>query len=215
MNRKTRFLQFVIAPVFAAALIFRIAQAIQQEEPSEASKWYVPESSASSSTLMESAGLNWQEAYSKFREQPSNSEAARQLREAVQTTPDDENARMALGIVERDTGNWKEAEIAFTEVLKINPNRAGALWNLGRLAQQKGALDEAARYFEKSAGANTKAWQPVYALGQVRQQQGRKDEAKRMILKSKSLGGGDTDRRGGMDGFKTEIGLVVQFLEWD
>lgn len=215
MNRKTRLLQYVAAPVFAAVLFFRIYLALQPHEASEASKWVVPDVSTADFISVSKPVATWQEAYFKFREQPSDAEAARHLREAVQLTPGDENANMALGIVERDSGNVEEAEIAFAEVLKINPNRAGALWNLGRLAQQKSSLDEAANYFEKSAAVNTKAWQPVYALGQVRQQQGRKAEAKQLILKSKSLGGGDTDRRGGMDGFKSEIGMVVQFLEWD
>lgn len=157
----------------------------------------------------------WEEAYIKYREQPADPRSAERVRAIARTVPANVDAQMALAVVERNSGNWAEAEAAFTSIIKRNPLNSSALWNLGRLAMRRGETELAADYFERSIKANPRAWQPVYALAQLVQQQGDIVSAKSMFAQAKSLGAGKTDRFGGMDAMKPTAEMAKELLEWD
>lgn len=158
---------------------------------------------------------NWQDFYLKIRENPADTLAEQQFRAQVALLPDDDNARYALAIIERETGNLEQAEVIFKSILAKNKRQAGAFWNLGRLAIQRGDLTQATHCFENAISTSTSAWQPVYALAQVKQMQGLTDEAKRLFEKASSLGSGQADAHGGMGGMKPSKTERIAGLEWD
>lgn len=157
----------------------------------------------------------WKEAYIKYREYPSDLGSAERVREIAQMRPTNDDAQMALAVVERNLGNWEEAEAAFNRIVERNPLYAGALWNLGRLAIRRGETGLAADYFAKSIKASPHAWHPVYAMAQLRQRQGDLAAAKELFAQAKMLGAGKTDRFGGMDAMKPGPEMAKELLEWD
>ncbi len=157
----------------------------------------------------------WKKAYIKYREHPSDIKSAERIREIARMLPTDDDAQMALAVVERNLGNWEEAEAAFARTVERNPFHASALWNLGRLAIRRGETGMAADYFAKSIKASPLAWQPVYAMAQLRQRQGDLAAAKELFAQAKMLGAGKTDRFGGMDAMKPGPEMAKELLEWD
>lgn len=158
---------------------------------------------------------NWQEFYLKIRENPADTLAEQQFRAHVALVPDDDNARYALAIIERESGNLEQAEVIFKSILGKNKRQAGAFWNLGRLAIQKGDLTQATHCFENAISTDTDAWQPVYASAQVKQIQGLTNEAKWLFEKARSLGSGQANAHGGMGGMKPANTERIADLEWD
>ena len=175
----------------------------------------VPDQKSPESFVKSDINNLWKEAYIKYREYPSDLGSAERVREIAQMMPTNDDAQMALAVVERNLGNWEEAEAGFNRIVERNPLYAGALWNLGRLAIRRGETDLAADYFAKSIKASPHAWQPVYAMAQLRQQEGDPVAAKAMFAQAKMLGAGKTDRFGGMDAMKPSPEMAKELLEWD
>jgi len=157
----------------------------------------------------------WKKAYIKYREYPSDLGFAERVREIARMIPTNDDAQMAMAVVERNLGNWEEAEAVFNRIVERNPLYAGALWNLGRLAIRRGETCVAADYFAKSIKASPHAWQPVYAMAQLRQQESDPVAAKAMFAQARLLGAGKTDRFGGMDAMKPGPEMAKELLEWD
>jgi tetratricopeptide (TPR) repeat protein len=66
---------------------------------------------------------------------------------AVELLPEDNRARLNLGICLAQGGRLEEAERAFATAVALDPTSADAHANLGRLAQMDGRLDEAVARF--------------------------------------------------------------------
>ena len=175
----------------------------------------VPDQKSPESFVKSDINDIWKEVYIKYRDNPSDLGSAERIREIAQMMPTNDDAQMALAVVERNLGNWEEAEAAFNRIVERNPLYGGALWNLGRLAIHRGENGLAADYFAKSINASPHAWQPVYAMAQLRQQEGDTVAAKAMFAEAKILGAGKTDRFGGMDAMKPSPEMAKELLEWD
>lgn len=181
------------------------------DEQSEASKWEAKLEQPHSQT----ATLDWTSSYVRFRDHPDDATAADSLRAASHENPDDTNLMMALAIAERDSGHLEASQKAFEHVIEKNPNRAGALWNLGRFAQANGNLELAEKYFERAGKSEPQAWQPIYAMSHLKRMQGQVEQANALWKEAKRKGAGKTSTRGGMDGHKTDVGIVLLNMDWD
>lgn len=160
----------------------------------------------------------WWPEFAGFIDRPADKALAARLREllggaAGKTGPDSRDALFAWAIVERESGQWLQAEQLFGQVLaKKAEYQAGAAWNLGRIALIQDNLSTAERFFEQASQYDENAWQPVYALSQLKRRQGQMKDANRLWEKARNLGAGQLDPRGGMGGNKTEI--VPGNLQW-
>jgi tetratricopeptide (TPR) repeat protein len=97
--------------------------------------------------------------------------------EAVIANPQDDSARVGLGIALLDAGRSGEARSAFHEALDLNKHNWSALFQLGLLARQddpEGALDLLSRAAENAPQGSRAV--PLVAMGDLLMQQ---DDPKR------------------------------------
>jgi tetratricopeptide (TPR) repeat protein len=86
-----------------------------------------------------------------------NGEAASILEKAVLTSPDNAQARNALGAVYRSMGKYKEALEEYNRAIALDPNLTAVYFNLANLFEDRGMIQETLenlkKYLENTPGA--------------------------------------------------------------
>ena len=81
--------------------------------------------------------------------------------------PQDPDILLSLGLVEKRTGKWNEAEQRFLQLLQLDPRSAAGLNNLGNLFLLTGRPDQAAEAYQNAARLEPSRGEPPYNLGQA------------------------------------------------
>lgn len=84
---------------------------------------------------------------------------------------------VALGTLNRLSGNYVEAEHMFMSALDVSPAYEPALYGLARSVEGQGRYDEAERYYLRSARLDPGYWQVYNGYGRYLERGGRYDEA--------------------------------------
>ncbi|HVW66177.1 MAG TPA: tetratricopeptide repeat protein [Candidatus Peribacteraceae bacterium] len=86
-------------------------------------------------------------------------------------------ARINLGYVYREIGQYDKALTQFNAVLSYEPDNALAYANIGAVYEEQGRTDDAVAMFQKGMAANPRMQDSFYALGLLYEKQGRLDDA--------------------------------------
>lgn len=87
------------------------------------------------------------------------------LKEAVELAPEDENARVTLGLAYERAGLADQARSTFEEVLNAFPNSAPAHHRMGMILRRAGQLEEALPYFRNALEILPHYLEAGYRLG--------------------------------------------------
>ena len=104
-------------------------------------------------------------------------DALAEWRKAVETDPDDDDARNGLAVSLARDGNYDEALANFHKAVELNPRYVDAHYNLGVLLAKTGNLPEATAEWQKAVEITPNYAKGHYSLGDAYYQMGKIPEA--------------------------------------
>jgi Flp pilus assembly protein TadD len=120
------------------------------------------------------------------RKQGKMDEATAAFRQAAQRGVPD--ARLLLGIVYKENGDYPAAEREYREAERLNPRNGQAALELGKLLLARGDLADARTRLERAAQLMPAAGTAQYQLGLLYRRLGEPEKAERHLQKAKELG---------------------------
>ena len=119
--------------------------------------------------------------------------ARRALGEALKLAPSYLRAREALGVIEYQTGNLKDAESAFREIVTRNPDYSPARFYLGAILFRRGAYDAAKKELTSAVELNKSDAPAWLFLGRTHLALGQPMMAEQAVRRSLDIDPSNTD----------------------
>ncbi len=96
-----------------------------------------------------------------------NEELYLKLKEMQKKAPQDPDILQAIGLIEKRTGNFEEAEHHFLQAVKFEPRPAGAFNNLGNIYLISNQTDKAIEAYQRAIKLEPAKTESYYNLGQA------------------------------------------------
>ena len=125
-------------------------------------------------------GESYWELYNATRDPKWVDLAVQAGRNALQVSPDNSNARIALGVTLSNSGRHREAVEELQRALASEPNHDEARRNLGKALAALGRLDEAVAEWRKALAIRPNSWQVLADMGLALYQAARYEEAEQV-----------------------------------
>lgn len=103
---------------------------------------------------------------------PEQQQRADELRTLIQEDSTNVQARIALGDVLYDTGNWPDAIVEYRAALRMDSTRVEALVDLGVCYYNLGFSDEAQRHFELALAKDPQQTVALFNMGIIHERRG-------------------------------------------
>lgn len=115
-----------------------------------------------------------------FYQQEKYAETIKQLQKILLINPNEEDARVLIGVNYMKLKKYEDAKIIFSAILLKNPNSFEANFNLGVIYQNIGAYNLAEPKFEKAIKIDSKNVEAYYNYGICLHKMAKNDEADRI-----------------------------------
>ncbi len=122
-----------------------------------------------------------------FHSQGNLSEAAKYYQDCIDQGFQDYRVLSNYGVILRELGKSKNAELLYLKAIELNPKYAGAHYNLGNVLNDLGKLKEAELSIRKAIELNPNYAEAHYNLGNVLNDLGQLKDAKLSIRKAIEL----------------------------